>query len=157
MNYYQKMIEETVIPQILEQKKQTGEFLCLSRFVFGQHKQRDFLLESGEDIGYLDSVFPKSTTISAQELSIKMTARKHYPIAVITADVVRKSPKEKAVDFFDMYKEKIEVEDNLVNEIIFSVENYEENSRFIYEVEKEDILYKNDLPPLQRKYLPYFN
>jgi len=100
-------------------------------------------------------IFPPHD-LSTHEHIIKRSTRLLYPEVVITSILNQTPHREQMNDFYDMFENKTDLK-RINDEVIISVESYEKNERFLYKMEKGQLVLKETLAPLDRMYLPYLN
>ena len=94
--------------------------------------------------------------LTTHEHMIKKSTRLLYPEAIITTSLNQTPHKEQMNDFFNMFENKSEIK-RINDEVIISIESYEKNERFLYKLEKGQLVLKETLVPLDRIYLPFLN
>jgi hypothetical protein len=112
--------------------------------------------EDENGVLFTDSKILPPYDLSTHEHIIKKNTRMLYPEVIITSTLNETPHKEQMNDFFDMFENKIDIK-RINDEVIISVESYEKNERFLYKLEKGQLVLKDTLAPLDRIYLPYLN
>lgn len=94
--------------------------------------------------------------LSTHDHIIQRQTRIAYPESVITTQQEKLPHKEQMNDYYKIFTGKIKELQNK-KEVIVTIENYDKNERFLYELVDGKLILKEELEPLDRMYLPYLN
>lgn len=112
--------------------------------------------EGDSSILFSDTKILPPYDLSTHEHIIKRSTRVLYPEVIITSSLNQTPHREQMNDFYEMFENKADMK-RINDEIIISIESYEKNERFLYKMEKGQLVLKETLAPLDRIYLPFLN
>lgn len=152
-----------LIPTIERDYSEGGVILPRVCFLLSRGKKERSILdqiekyeEESDGVIFTDQKINPPYDLSTHEHIFKSTCRLLFPDGIITSCLNELPHKEQMNNFYAMFEKKENIEPMEI-EVIFSLETYEKNERFVYKLEGNQLVLKDTLIPLERTYLPYLN